>query len=461
MLNITFHGAAETVTGSKYLLETEDARVLIDCGLFQGLKELRLRNWQDLPFAEQSVNAVVLTHAHIDHIGYLPRFVKSGFRGPVYGTPATTELAEILLYDSAGNQEADAEYVNRKGVTKHHPALPLYDAKDVAHTLKLLSAVEHEQWFNPAGSIWCRYHNAGHLLGSAMIEVEVRQGPKPIRVLFSGDVGRYGAPLYHDPVPPPACDYLICESTYGDRDHGDQSILDQLCDVVQGAIRRGGVMVTASFAVGRAQQLIYLLRVLEKAGRIPQIPIYLDSPMAASATLIFNKYHDEHDMSEDRSISAEDALKAPNVHVVRDVQSSKRINSVKGPAVIIASNGMMTGGRILHHLKQRLPDPKNTVVLGGYMAPGTRGRDMQEGRDHIRIYGQDIPVRAARASISAISGHAGRSELLRWLKDLPAPKRVFLTHGELPSANALATTLRAEHGWDVVIPKMGAEFPLV
>lgn len=461
MLNITFHGAAETVTGSKYLLETEDARVLIDCGLFQGLKELRLRNWQDLPFAEQSVNAVVLTHAHIDHIGYLPRFVKSGFRGPIYGTPATTELAEILLFDSAGNQESDAEYANRKGFSKHHPALPLYDAQDVAHTLKLLSAVDHGQWFNPAGSIWCRYHNAGHLLGSAMIEVEVRQGPKPIRVLFSGDVGRYGAPLYHDPAPPPACDYLICESTYGDREHGDQSILDQLCDVVQGAIRRGGVMVTASFAVGRAQQLIYLLRVLEKAGRIPQIPIYLDSPMAASATLIFNKYHDEHDMSEDRSISAEDALKAPNVHVVRDVRASKRINSVQGPAVIIASNGMMTGGRILHHLKQRLPDPKNTVVLGGYMAPGTRGRDMQEGRDRIRIYGQDVPVRAHRASISAISGHADRSELLRWLKNLPAPKRTFLTHGELASANSLADTLRADRGWDVVVPKMGAEFPLV
>lgn len=460
MLNITFHGAAETVTGSKYLLETDDARVLFDCGLFQGLKELRLRNWADLPFRAQSVQAVVLTHAHIDHIGYLPRFVKSGFRGPIYCTPPTEELAEILLYDSAQNQENDAEYANRKGFSKHKPALPLYEAVDVGHTIRRFHGVEREKWFNPAGSIWCRYHNAGHLLGSSMIEVEVRNGAQPVRVLFSGDVGRYGAPLYHDPAPPPQCDYLICESTYGDRDHDHQTILDQLCDVVNDAVRRGGVMLTASFAVGRAQQLIFLLRVLEKAGRIPRLPIYLDSPMAASATLIFNKYHDEHDMSEDRSLSPEHAFKAPNVHIMRTADESKRINGVTGPAVIIASNGMMTGGRILHHLKQRLPDPRNTVVLGGYMAAGTRGRDMQEGRDRIRIHGQDVPVRAQRASISAISGHAGRSELLRWLKPLKPPKRTFLTHGELTAANALAETLISERGWDVVVPKHGAEFPL-
>lgn len=461
MLNITFHGAAETVTGSKYLLETDDARVLIDCGLFQGLKELRLRNWADLPFRPQSVNAVVLTHAHIDHIGYLPRFVKTGFRGPIYCTPATEELCEILLYDSAGNQENDAEYANRKGFSKHRPALPLYEATDVGHTIKLLQGVSRDKWFNPAGSIWCRFHNAGHLLGSAMIEVEVRKPEKTLRVLFSGDVGRYGAPLYHDPEPPTACDYLICESTYGDREHAPQKILDQLCDVVQDSIRRGGVMLTASFAVGRAQQLIFLLRVLEKAGRIPRIPIYLDSPMAASATLVFNKYADEHDMTEDKSISPAEALKAPNVHIMRTVDESRRINSVQGPAVIIASNGMMTGGRILHHMKQRLPDARNTIVLGGYMAPGTRGRDILEGRDRIRIHGQDVPVRAQRASISAISGHADRSELLRWLSKLPPPKRTFLTHGELSAANALAETLRTERQWDVVIPQQGAEFPLV
>ncbi|MGC3969408.1 MAG: MBL fold metallo-hydrolase [Pirellulales bacterium] len=460
MLNVAFHGAAETVTGSKYLLETDDARVLIDCGLFQGLKELRERNWHNLPFPPQTVQAVVLTHAHIDHIGYLPRFVKTGFRGPIYCTPATEELAEILLYDSAGNQENDAEYANRKGFSKHQPALPLYDATDVGHTVKRLQGVARDKWFNPAGSIWCRFHNAGHLLGSAMIEVEVRKPERTLRVLFSGDVGRYGDTLYHDPVPPPECDYLICESTYGDRDHGPQKILDQLADVVNDAVNRGGVMVTASFAVGRAQQLIFLLRVLEKAGRIPRLPIYLDSPMAANATLVFNKYADEHDMTEDKSISPEEALKASNVHIMRTVDESRRINSVAGPAVIIASNGMMTGGRILHHLKQRLPDPRNTVVIGGYMAPGTRGRDMQDGRSYIRIHGQDVPVRAHRASISAISGHAGRSELLKWLAKLPAPRRTFLTHGELSSANALAETLRTERQWDVVVPKHGSEFPL-
>ena len=461
MVKLSFHGAAETVTGSKYLLETDHARVLIDCGLFQGLKHLRERNWANLPFSPASLDAVVLTHAHIDHIGYLPRLVKTGYRKAIFCTPPTEELAEILLYDSARNHEDDAEYANRKGFSKHQPALPLYESADVSHTIKLLHGVGCEKWFNPAGDVWCRYHNAGHLLGSAMIEVEVRrEAGSPTRILFSGDVGRYGAPLYHDPAPPTPCDYLICESTYGDRDHGPQKILDQLAEVVNAAVARGGPMVTASFAVGRAQQLIFLLRVLEKAGRIPELPIYLDSPMAASATLIFHKYHDEHDMSEDRTISPEAALRASNVHVMRTVDESKHVNGVRGPAIIIASNGMMTGGRILHHLKQRLPDPTATVVLGGYMAEGTRGRALQEGAKRIRIHGQDVPVRCHVAEISAISGHAGRSELLRWLKPLAAPKRTFMTHGEIHSANALATTLREERGWDVVVPRMGEAFEL-
>jgi len=460
MTRLTFHGAAETVTGSRYLLEAPDGTILVDCGLFQGLKELRLRNWNPLPFNPAKVDAVVLTHAHIDHIGYLPKFVKAGFRGPIYATPATVELAEILLMDSARNQEGDARYFNRKGTSKHAPALPLYDEPDVPPTLRLMRPTGRGQWFNPAGSIWCQYHDAGHLLGSTLIQVEVRDKPKPLRITFSGDVGRYAAPLYHDPNPPPACDYLICESTYGDRDHGPEQVLDQLADVVNESIRRGGVMLIASFAVGRAQQLIYLLGVLLERNRIPEIPIYLDSPMASSATKIFLDHVDEHDLSESRLTGRDHVLEARNVTLARSAEESKRINNVESGAVIIASSGMMTGGRILHHLKRRLPDPRNTIVLGGYQAAGTRGRDLQEGRRTIRVYGSDVPVRAHVAEISAISGHAGRSELLRWLQPLEPPRRTFITHGELPSANALARTLRETRGWDVVIPKMEQAFEL-
>ncbi len=460
MPRLTFHGAAETVTGSKYLLEAEGASVLVDCGLFQGLKELRLRNWAKLPFDARSVDACVLTHAHIDHLGYLPRFVKQGFRGPVYGTPATVELADLMLFDSADCQESDAEYANRHGFSKHHPAEPLYDKRDVVATMRLLKRRQRDEWFQAAGPIWCRYHDAGHLLGSAMIEVEIRTSAPPLRILFSGDVGRYGAPLYHDPTPPPACDYLICESTYGNRDHPQESILDQLCEVVLAGIQRGGVLLAASFAVGRAQQFVYLLETLIEQRRIPEIPIFIDSPMAVNATAIFQTYRADHDLSEGKLRGTGGALFGSNVHLARTADESKRINDVDGPAFIIASSGMMTGGRILHHLKRRLPDARNTVVLGGYQAPGTRGRSLQEGADYIRVHGRDVTVRAQVVSASALSGHAGRSELLRWLSPLPPPRQTFITHGEKPSAESFATELRATRGWDVTIPRMGQGFEL-
>jgi metallo-beta-lactamase family protein len=273
MDQLTFHGAAETVTGSKYLLESAGGRILVDCGLFQGLKELRLRNWERVPFNPASVDSVVLTHAHIDHIGYLPRLVKQGFRGPVYCTKATAELCELQLYDTARLEEEDAEYANRHGHSKHRPALPLFDERDVARALKLLRPIERGHWFQAGGPIWCRHHDVGHLLGSAMVEAELRHDTRTTRVLFSGDVGRYNAPLYHDPSPPPECDYLICESTYGDREHPVESAPDQLAEAINGGVARGGVMVIAAFAIGRAQQLVYLLHVLEERGRIPKLPI--------------------------------------------------------------------------------------------------------------------------------------------------------------------------------------------
>jgi metallo-beta-lactamase family protein len=460
MPQITFHGAAETVSGSKYLVEVDGTRVLVDCGLFQGLKPLRLKNWEELPFRPSQLDAIVLTHAHIDHIGLLPRVVKLGYKGPVWCTPATADLAEVLLFDSAQNQEADAEYANRKGFSKHHPALPLYEARDVSRTLKLLQTAPRGEWFNPAGPVFCRYHDAGHLLGSAQVEMELRRGDAPLRLLFSGDVGRYRAPLYHDPAPPPECDYLICESTYGNRDHPAESIFDQLAAVVDETIRRGGIMLVASFAVGRAQQLIYLLRVLTMQGRIPELPIFLDSPMAISATHIYTDHAADHDLSELQLAGSENVLSARSVHLARTEAESKRINSVRGPAVVIASSGMMIGGRILHHLKQRLPDEQNIVVLGGFASEGTRARSLKDGAPFIRIHGRDVPVRAQVRELPSLSGHADRSELRRWLEPLRPPRQVFITHGEKQSADDFAEQLRSARGWNVTVPRLGETFEL-
>jgi metallo-beta-lactamase family protein len=455
MTKLTFHGAAETVTGSKYLLEADNSHVLVDCGLFQGVKELRERNWAKTPFNLKELDAVVLTHAHLDHVGYLPRIVKQGFRGKIYCTPATAELTEITLLDSAKIQESDASYANKKGFSKHIPAYPLYEIRDAENTVKLFHTVPRDDWFSPTEPIWMRFHDAGHLLGSNMIEVEIRNQTPPLRILFSGDVGRYDGPLYHDPVPPPACDYLICESTYGNRDHKDADIMDSLADVVNRCVERGGVMLVAAFAIGRSQQLIYLMQLLKKQRRIPNVPIYLDSPMAVDATNVYREFDEDHDLSEGELDPQDPLFGGSHVFMCRKTEESKALNRHAGPAMIISSSGMMTGGRILHHLKQRLPDKRNTVIVGGFQAIGTRGRMLQDGAKSLKIHGEEVPVRAAIETIPGLSGHADRSGLLRWLKPLPNPKRVFLTHGEIDSAQALRDELISSRGWDVRIPAMG------
>jgi len=455
MARITFHGAARTVTGSKYLLEADGTSVLVDCGMFQGIKKLRQRNWEPTPFDVDSLDAVVLTHAHLDHTGFLPRVVKQGYHGRIYCTPATAKLAELIMLDSAKIQMYDAKYANKKGFSKHKPALPLYDGKDVERTVKQFQITPREKWFQAAGPIWMRFHDAGHLLGSNMIEVEIREQDPPLRILFSGDVGRYDGPLYHDPSPPPACDYLICESTYGNRDHPEIDLLDSLEKVIHRSVERGGIMLMASFAIGRAQQLIYLMQVLKNENRIPDLPIYLDSPMACKATTIFKQHNDDHDLSEGELDPDHPLLDGPRVHLCRSTDESKALNNLKGPAVIISSSGMMTGGRIVHHLKKRLPGAENTIVLGGYMAIGTRGRRLQNGEKTIRMHGIEIPVNAAIEGVSGLSGHADRKDLLRWLKPLPDPRRVFLTHGEPDSSEALSDQLHRERGWKVHIPDLG------
>jgi metallo-beta-lactamase family protein len=461
MTRITFHGAARTVTGSKYLLEANGAKVLVDCGLFQGLKELRDLNWAPTPFNSQGLDAVVLTHAHLDHVGYLPRIVKQGFRQKVHCTEATRELAEIILLDSAKCQEEDAGYANKKQYSKHQPALPLYEARDVEQTMKLFRNQPRQEWFNPAGPIWMRYHDAGHLLGSALIEVEIRDRPQPLRIVFSGDVGRYQGPLYHDPQPPPACDYLVCESTYGNREHPETSLLDALEQVVHRSVQRGGVMLMAAFAVGRAQQLVYLLQILKSADRIPDLPIFIDSPMACDATAVYRQFAADHDLTDGVLDADHPALSGRKVILARTTAESKAINQTRGPAVIIASSGMMTGGRIVHHLQQRLPSAQNTIVLGGYQAEGTRGRLIEDGAPFLRMYGHDVPVRAAVEKIPGLSGHADRSGLLRWTALLPQPpKQTFLTHGEAEVMDAFAAELRATRHWDVATPAMGTSVTL-
>jgi metallo-beta-lactamase family protein len=453
---LKFLGAAGMVSGSRHLLESDRHRVLIDCGLFQGEKRLRERNWDRFPVPANSLDAVVLTHGHIDHSGWLPRLVREGFKGPILMTPATADLLGLLLYDSAKCQEEDAAYANRKGYAKHRPALPLYDERDVDRTLRLVQSVPRGQWFEPAAGIRCRYHEAGHMLGSSFVETEIDGR----RVVFSGDVGRYDAPLYKDPAPPPPCDYLVCESTYGDRDHPAVRPLDDLEAATKEALARGGMMLVASFAIGRCQQLVYLLRTLMAADRIPEVPVWIDSPMAVDATEVFRQHVAEHDFSEAAMAGVAESLASPFVRMAKTAAESKAINAHRGPGVVIASSGMMNGGRILHHLAQRLPDPRTTVLVAGFQAAGTRGRTLIDGADTLRIHGRDIPVRAAIRRVDALSGHADRREIARWLTGLPAPKRTFLVHGEPPAARGMAEFLTATLGFETTIPTIGETFDL-
>jgi metallo-beta-lactamase family protein len=462
MPGLTFLGAAGVVSGSRHLVDAAGGRVLVDCGLFQGEKDLREKNWDRFPVPPGSIDAIVLTHGHIDHSGYLPRLAREGFSGPIYTSPATADLLGLLLYDSAKCQAEDALYANRKGYSKHAPALPLYEERDVDRVLRLVRPVARESWFSPAGGVRCRFHEAGHMLGSSFIEMEAarEQGGVPVRIVLSGDVGRFDAPLYKDPISPPNCDYLVCESTYGDRDHTPSRPLDELEQVTNEAIRRGGMMLVASFAIGRCQQLVYLLRTLMAAGRVPETPIWVDSPMAVDAMQVFRKHRDEHDFTEAKMQGVAESLASPFVRMAKTADESKAINGHHGAGIVIASSGMMNGGRILHHLARRLPDPKTTVLVAGYQAKGTRGRNLIEGAEFLRIHGRDVPVRAVVRKVDALSGHADRHEIDRWLGSMAAPRRTFLVHGEPPAAAGLAEFIRSRRGWDVHIPALGEHVEL-
>ena len=453
-------GASGTVTGAKFLLTADGRQVMVDCGLYQGLKELRLRNWARLPVEPRRIDAVVLTHAHIDHTGYLPRLIEDGFAGAVHATRATADLLKVMLPDSGHLQEEEAAYHNARGTSKHTPALPLYTEEQGVRAARKVGGIAYDAPRPLVPGVRATFRRAGHILGSSSITVEVGDvgaDPEARRIVFSGDVGRYDAPILPDPTPIGEADYVFVESTYGDRRHDHEPIPDQLERAITAGIARGGAILVPAFAVGRTQELLHHLGGLEEAGRIPRLPTYVDSPMAIEATGIYCDHPEDFDEETRRQVVAgECLLHTANFHLARTVEESKAINDVKGPLVIIAASGMATGGRVLHHLRRRLPQAQTTVLLVGYQAAGTRGRLIQGGARAVRIFGEDVKIRAHVETIHGLSAHADADGLMRWLRTATRPpRRVFVVHGEPPAAAALAARVRGELGWQAEVPAYG------
>lgn len=444
-LTLQFLGGVGTVTGSKYLLTHADKRVLIDCGLFQGVKDLRLLNWAPLPIDPTKVDAVVLTHAHLDHIGYLPLLVKRGFRQSIFCTAPTRDLAKILLLDSAHIQEEDADYANRAGYSKHSPAQPLYTTDDAKSVFPLLKSLKESQWIEILPGWSVRFRSSGHILGSAFIEVKV-DGKT---IVFSGDLGRSEPLILRSPSVIEEADYLLIESTYGDRVHSQESALKVLGKVTQDTLSRKGHLLIPSFAVGRTQDLLYLFSVLKAQKKIPNVPIFLDSPLGINATDIFTEYPTWHSLNA----SQVKALRQV-VTMVKSRQQSKELLQKRSSTVVIAGSGMVAGGRILHHLAKRLSDSRNTVLLTGYQAAGTRGRLLQNGIAELKFHGDYVPVRAHIEEISTLSAHADQKEILTWLRNFKSPpKKTFIVHGEPQASDALRVRIQDSLSWACHIPR--------
>ncbi|HVO56244.1 MAG TPA: MBL fold metallo-hydrolase [Dongiaceae bacterium] len=458
MAKLTFLGAAGTVTGSKYLVEAAGKRLLLDCGIFQGSPELNQRNFKPLSVDPASINYCVVTHAHLDHVGWLPCLVRDGYRGPIYANPATIDLATISLKDSAHIQEEDAERAQRNpkykdGDDGHEP---LYTTEDVDPVVRQFKPAARTGGFDVSPEFHFEAYDAGHILGSTSLALTITEDGKRTVVVFSGDIGRYAQPILNDPVTPPRADVLLCESTYGDREHEAGDPVQALADVVNRVVKRGGSIVIPAFAIGRTQTFMYFLRQLEDEQRIPRVPVYVDSPMALSATDLYVKYHDDHDpdFTKLENSGDHDPLNVREFHLTRTVEESKGINNIKTPCIIISASGMVTGGRVLHHLAQRLPDARNAVLLAGFQAEGTRGRALQEGAKTLHLFGQAVPVNAEVVTMGQLSAHAGKSELLRWLGGLQsAPKKTWLTHGEPAAAQALQAAIREKYQWDVGVAR--------
>ncbi|MGE9744320.1 MBL fold metallo-hydrolase RNA specificity domain-containing protein [Bdellovibrio bacteriovorus] len=447
-MEIGFLGAAGTVTGSKFLVHNNDTRILVDCGMFQGFKELRELNWEDFPFDPRDIQAVVLTHAHLDHCGALPLLVKKGFKGPIYCTEPTLELTKIILLDSAKIQEEDADYANKKGFSKHSPALALYTTEDVERTLPLLRPVNLHTQFE-IGSLKVCFYSSGHILGAA--SATISNGEKSIH--FSGDLGRYNDPLMPAPEPPAKADYLVMESTYGDRDHSPKTSKEVLKECILEIVKSRGVLLIPSFAVGRAQNLLFEITELKRDGEVPaQIPVYFNSPMGHEVARLYEKYHPFHRLG-----SGQFAEVMSEVHTIKTAEESRALNDDKsGPKIIIAASGMLTGGRVLHHLKAFGPDSRNIVLLAGFQSPGTRGFSLLNGAREIKIHGLYVEINCKVIPSDSFSAHADRSDLMTWLKQAPEiPKRMFLVHGEPVAADELRKRIDKDLKWYVTVPRMG------
>lgn len=455
MATLTFLGAARTVTGSKYLLHAGGHHLLVDCGLFQGLKALRERNWAQLPVHPASIHAVVLTHAHIDHSGWLPRLVANGFRGHIFCTPGTADLCRLVLPDAGRLQEEDARFANRHRFTKHTPALPLFTEADAHQALSLLRPVTFDRRIPVAPGIEAEYWHAGHLLGSAFVRMTRADGTGG-KLLFGGDLGRYGRPVLPDPRPGVEADALLLESTYGDRLHLEDDGGAALAQIVTETVAAKGKLIVPSFAIGRVEEVLYWLRRLEEAGQIPKVPVFVDSPMAVDALDYYHSHALELDPDSRPGAGEASAFATSRFRPVASVQDSKNVTAMSGPAIVISSSGMASGGRVLHHLAAALPDARNTVLFVGYQAAGTRGRHLVDGASHVKIHGREVPVQAKIRKLDGMSAHADASEILRWLRTFPrAPTMTYLVHGEPAAQQALQTRIAADLEWPTTIPEHG------
>ena len=455
MAKLTFFGAAGCVTGSKYLVEAAGKRLLVDCGLFQGIEDLKDRNWKPLPVDPKTIDYLVLTHAHLDHTGWLPVLVRDGYKQPIFANPATIELTGILLKDSGHLQEEETADAQKHHWSKHPSPKALYTAADVDPVLRLLKPMSRSGGFDLSPEFHFESYDAGHILGSSSLELTITENGKKSVVVFSGDIGRYDQPILKNPRTPTTrqIDLVLCESTYGDRDHDPSDPLQQLGNIINRVVKRGGSIVIPAFAIGRTQTFMYYLRQLEDLQRVPKVPVYVDSPMALSATDLYLKYKEDHDTEFAREEqSGGDPLNVHEFHLARSVEDSKKINDVKTPCIIVSASGMVTGGRVLHHLLHRLGDPRDCVILGGFQAEGTRGRALEEGAKTMKLFGQVIPVRAEIVEMGQFSAHAGKSELLRWLTGLQVPpKQVYLTHGEPEAAQSLQQAITTNFHWKAAV----------
>jgi len=459
--SLQFLGAAGGVTGSKFLFSHGGEQVLIDCGLFQGLKELRLKNWAPVPIDLARLRAVVLTHAHIDHSGYLPRIVSKGYKGPVFATPATCDLLHVMLPDAAHLQEEEARYANRKGYSKHAPALPLYTVEDANRSLRLLRPTPVGEAVEVAKGVFADFGRVGHILGAGSARLSFQVNGQKRILVDSGDLGRYDRPILKDPEPAGHADWLLIESTYGNRIHPKESEAELRYVIRETAAQRGCLLIPA-FAIGRTQDLVYTIRKMEDEGEIPSIPVHIDSPMGIEATEIYSRHTEEHDFEMARLTNHErDPIRSRHMVVDRTPEESKSINSLKGPLIIISASGMATGGRVLHHLKRRLPNPDTTLLLAGYQAEGTRGRLLQDGAKEVKMLGEMVPVRAKVKVLDGFSAHADQGEILRWLGTFPKrPRMTYIVHGEPAAANGLAEVIRERLKWPVEIAKFNQKVAL-